>query len=145
MKVYQIAPGLWQGGMAHVAENWAYLRDKVDWMVLLADPIVHFPQGPDDPHLIVFPIDDNANGCEESVWKRLRRLARGLSGARTLCVCHMGENRSGLMAALILIHRGHDPESAIQLIRQRVKPNTTQPHVLWNPGFERQIRQIEAP
>lgn len=88
------------------------------------------------------PFDDNADGVSDSTWEHLFHLTHYViaKGARALTICTMGENRSGLLSALLLHARyGFDGQHCIDLIRQKAAPRSGQPYTLWNPGFVRQI------
>lgn len=87
---------------------------------------------------IVFPIDDNANGSDQ--FDAVRDLAHSVANRRVLAICHMGENRSGLLSALILADRGIPPAEAVQTVQREGPHNSpTQAHSFWNPGFVRQV------
>lgn len=136
--VQQIAPGLYQSALAH-ASAWNAVG-VVDVAVLMATPVEPLPVGVDH---IVAPIDDNADGCDRL--DDVRALAKEVAGKRVLSICHMGENRSGLLSTLILIQRGMAPADAVALVQKNGPHNSpTQPHSFWNPGFVRQAL-AEAP
>lgn len=57
------------------------------------------------------------------------------SGKTVLFYCHMGMNRSSLMAALTMLHLGYDPDSAIATLRKRNRC------VLSNESFVKAINE----
>lgn len=137
--VRQIADGLYQAALAH-ASLWNCVAEHVDVAVLMASAAEPMPEGVEH---IYFPINDDANGTEH--FEDVRKLAQQLAPRRVLTICHMGENRSGLLSALILVARGMSNEAAIALVQQNGSHNSpSQAHSLWNPGFVRQIRENAA-
>ena len=129
--VCEIAPSLYQAAWTD-ASTWT---GSVDVLVCMAGNAHVNPNIPQ----ISFPIDDNAEGCDRFV--EVQNLAKSVATQRVLTVCHMGENRSGLLSALILVERGWYPVSAVTTV-QFYGPHTSpsQPHSFWNPGFVRQVR-----
>jgi len=75
-----------------------------------------------DLTLIFFPIEDFSVPGDEALrhWATLGpALHQILDTGQTLAVsCQLGAGRSGLMAALLLIERGLEPNEAIALIRR---------------------------
>ena len=72
----------------------------------------------------------------------IRQLATWLysewkSGKRVAAKCQAGWNRSGLVAALVLLHDGFTADEAISLIRERRSPNA-----LCNQHFVNYIKEI---
>jgi protein-tyrosine phosphatase len=136
--VQKIAPDLWQSALAHLA-FWPCLREHVDLIVLLAARVEELPSGVE---VIDYPIDDNADGSP--VFNGVRALAKALKNQRVCTVCHVGENRSGLLSALILVERGVKPSNAVRMVQERGPYNSpTQPHSFWNPGFVGQVLELE--
>lgn len=133
--VQEIAPGLYQAAFTD-AMQWVTASDHVDVAVLMCGGTL--------PHSIPqidFPIDDNASGCDRLA--AVQELARSISTQRVLSVCHMGENRSGLLSALVLIARGESPEHAVALVQTNGPHNSeSQPHSFWNPGFIKQVLDL---
>lgn len=138
--VYQVTDRLWQGSIFHVLREWERVKPHIDIAFLLGEPYGYPPQESDDPPFVVATIADDPNGCD--CLNDVREMVRRVKDQRVLFICAVGENRSGLASALWLIEQGMTPDAAISLLREKVKPNTTQPHVLWNPGFERQVRAL---
>jgi hypothetical protein len=98
---------------------------------------------PDGVQLIYYPIDDDANGSP--VFDEVRALARSVSKRRVLSICHMGENRSGLLSALILVERGMTPQGAVTAVQQLGPLNSPdQTTSFWNPGFVRQVLSLSS-
>lgn len=94
------------------------------------------------PGVFYLPFDDDPAGIDEGKWDALFKLTHGglPKGAKVLTVCSMGENRSGLLSALVYHAKyGGEGRDIVEIIRSKAKPNTSQPYVLWNPGFYRQV------
>lgn len=135
--VQRIAEGLYQAALAH-ASVWTGATECVDVAVLMAQPVEPMPVGVEH---ITFPINDNADGCE--CLDVVRAIARSVATQRVLTICHMGENRSGLLSALILVERGEAPSEAVRIVQENGPHNSpTQPHSFWNPGFVRQVKSL---
>ena len=129
--VCEIAPGLYQATWID-ASTWTGSVDVLVYMAGDAQVNPHIPQ-------ISFPIDDNAEGCDQ--FAEVQALAKSVVSKQVLTVCQVGENRSGLLSALILIERGWHPVSAVTTVQYYGPHNSpTQPHSFWNPGFVRQVR-----
>lgn len=84
-------------------------------------------------------IDDTELGGADLA--RVKALVPGISeeldaGHKVLIRCEAGLNRSSLLAALVLLHRGMTAPSAIGLIRLMRSP-----HALCNPHFVTYIEQ----
>ena len=72
----------------------------------------------------------------------IRQLAQWLHsewklGKRVAAKCQAGWNRSGLIAALVLLQEGFTSDDAISLIREKRSPNA-----LCNPHFVAFIREV---
>lgn len=72
----------------------------------------------------------------------IRQLAQWLHsewrmGKRVAAKCQAGWNRSGLIAALVLLQEGYTADSAIKLIRDKRSPNA-----LCNPHFVAYIKEV---
>ncbi len=72
----------------------------------------------------------------------IRQLAQWLHsewklGKRVAAKCQAGWNRSGLIAALVLLQEGFTSDDAISLIRQKRSPNA-----LCNPHFVAFIKEV---
>ena len=136
MNAKEIAPGLWQSPLHSLIDEWDELQQHVDVIVVMAlggDLTVL-----NAPLVLHFPISDDPAGCEQI--GQVRVLAGILSSYSVLTVCQMGENRSGLLSALILRARGDSPEKAVRTVQQN-GPSTTDPErgSFWNPGFVQQV------
>lgn len=139
-RIREIAPNLWQGALRHVVEDWETIKDKFETVLLLADEVERIPRERD---IYTFAIPDDPDGLSQNAFWQLVGFAAAFKAHRVLTVCHMGENRSGLMSALILIHRGMAPNAAADLVQMNGPHNSpSQPHSFWNPGFNRQVRTI---
>ena len=138
--VYEIEEWLWQGSHAAIVERANRDPVFVDWLrnitvwVLCHECAI--------PWAVHTPIDDNAMGCDQL--DMVRSVAKRLSRERVLTVCSMGENRSGLASACLLnLRSGRGGPDAVAYIRDKVRPRTGQPHVLWNPGFVKQVEEMK--
>ena len=134
----QIAEGLWQGALRHVHEQG--LPAEITAVALMATQVESVPLRP-GVLFIYFPIDDNADGLDAETFKVCIALADFLKDFKVLTICHMGENRSGLLSSLILGARGVDAETAVKTVQQRGNPNKDRGYSFWNPGFVRQVRE----
>ncbi|MER5528395.1 protein phosphatase [Streptomyces sp. NPDC002677] len=123
----EVLPGLWMGGhefrgRAGRLES-AVVRDEFD----LVQSLLRVPgHGPDTgvEHQ-VWPIPDGPlDGTQLAGVMRLARAAsEALDAGRSVLVrCHSGYNRSGLVVAQALVHRGRTAEEAIRLVRARRSP-----------------------
>lgn len=79
---------------------------------------------------------------DEESKPEIRQLAQWLHsewkmGKRVAAKCQAGWNRSGLIAALVLLQEGFTSDDAISLIRQKRSPNA-----LCNPHFVAFIREV---
>lgn len=134
----QIAEGLWQSSQRDVSSVSSEQFDVVFWMC--GGPI----SVPFGVELVDFAIPDDPNGCAPELFDRLRRLAAAHAHLRVLTVCSMGENRSGLMSALILVARGMEPEDAVRRVQEKGPHNSPdRPHSFWNPGFVKQVLSMK--
>lgn len=137
--VSRIEEGLYQGALSCVVRHWAEIRDLFDWIVLCATEIEPLPRN--EKHILYCPIDDNSDGISADAFHLLWcNVAFG--NGRLLTICHMGENRSGLAAAMALIMRGKSAEDAIAIVRRegnKISPGVQ--HSFWNEGFARQLRE----
>jgi hypothetical protein len=79
---------------------------------------------------------------DEESKPEIRQLAQWLHsewkmGKRAAAKCQAGWNRSGLIAALVLLHEGFSSDEAIALIREKRSPNA-----LCNPHFVAYIKEV---
>lgn len=79
---------------------------------------------------------------DEESKPEIRQLAQWLHtewklGKRAAAKCQAGWNRSGLIAALVLLHEGFSSDDAIALIREKRSPNA-----LCNPHFVNYINEV---
>lgn len=130
-----------QQALAFLSRNWDDDTAGIDvvWILApLAEPI------PGDGLPILWsPIPDDPNGVPSYTLKQLRFWAELLQNKRVLTCCHMGENRSGLASALLLIAQGKSAQEAIDTVRAAGPPLTDNPYLLWNPGFVAQLLEDE--
>lgn len=146
----EIQPGLWLGGTpddewldGQVAwdDGWvtrdARPFDAVVTLFALAQP---FGWGVEE---LRYGFADG--GIDEVDLLAVRRCAawahtRWQNGDRVLIRCQAGWNRSGLVAALVLMMDGFAADEAIELLRERRSPS-----VLCNRGFERWLLDQQEP
>lgn len=135
--IKEIAPGLFQSALNHaVAEMDKEFQAKIDVIVIMAEADVFQRCG--DLPILLTPIDDNPAGTDRLQY--VQNIAALVARKRVLTICHVGENRSGLLSALILIERGTTPEDAVALVQKNGPHNSpTQLHSFWNPGFVKQV------
>ncbi len=71
-------------------------------------------------HFVSLPIRDRqVPDSESEVEAVVRDLDAELSGRRNVVVhCHHGIGRSGLLAACLLMNRGHSPDAAMRLVSE---------------------------
>ena len=84
--------------------------------------------------------DDWANGLPEQEFGRIRELVDSAygywaNGSNVLLRCQGGKNRSGLVAALVLVRSGKTPVEALELLRSRRSED-----MLFNQHFESLVR-----
>ncbi|MFF3430523.1 protein phosphatase [Streptomyces sp. NPDC002602] len=123
----EIRPGLWMGGHFWTDSAGevrpAVAGDEFDLVISL------FTRAGHGPHLavqhLITELPDGPLTTDQihSVQELARTTTRALRAGRTVLVrCHSGHNRSGLVIAQSLIELGHDPHTAISLIRRRRSP-----------------------
>lgn len=86
---------------------------------------------------------DTEDGLDDETWEKIglavdRVVIRWVAGEKVLIRCQSGYNRSGMIAALVLMRLGLTAEEAIRLLRE-----TRGPDVLINPVFEEYVRERE--
>ncbi|MEU8929920.1 protein phosphatase [Streptomyces sp. NPDC048409] len=123
----EVLPGLWMGGhefrgQAGEPES-VVVRDEFD----LVQSLLRLPgHGPDaGVEHQVWPIPDGPlDGTQLAGVMRLATAAsEALDAGRSVLVrCWSGYNRSGLVVAQALVHRGRTAEEAIRLVRDRRSP-----------------------
>lgn len=84
--------------------------------------------------------DDWNNGLPKHEFAKIRELADQAfdfwkKGANVLIRCQGGKNRSGLVAALVLVSSGKSPDEAIQQLRDKRSDD-----MLFNRHFEALVR-----
>lgn len=139
----EVIPGLWIGGHEYQAQEPTF---EPDWGVVGPTYIVTADElaearfdvvaslyeddchpGEDVEHLSMV-IDDNLFRMPtvdqiESLWEMAEQVACHVRAERKVLVrCHAGLNRSSLVAALAMIQMGHEPQEAIDLIREKRSP-----------------------
>lgn len=136
VEIKQIADNLWQAPLhAAVAGPLPPIKQIVS-MVQFPDVAIA-----DDVDVLELPIDDNPSGTDR--FDDLDDYADVLKDTPLMTVCHMGENRSGLFSAMVLVHRGVTPRAAVDTV-QNNGPQTTHDHdtSFWNPGFVNQVLRM---
>lgn len=130
-----VAPRLWVGRSPAPAAR----LQGIDIVVLAAKE--HQPQLPRFRGEVIYAgIDDDPRGLdcreERKVQQAARRVADALyAGKRVLCTCHMGWNRSALIAGLAL--RMSTNLSCTQIVDRMRQARG--PSALSNPAFERYL------
>lgn len=127
----EIVPGLYQSGTPAAVD--------VDVVVCLQlGPPAYLPSSPSSEQLLVvwWPIDDGPPPHAGTVRALVALVAELLDqGKRVLVHCAGGNNRSGLVVARILMHRGATADEAIETIRRVI------PTALNNRYFEHWLRE----
>ncbi|MCX4682773.1 protein phosphatase [Kitasatospora purpeofusca] len=123
----EVGPRLWMGGHFWAGPDGevrtAVVGAEFDLVISLFTRPGHGPD-PGVAHL-VSEIPDGPLTAEElySVQQLATTAAEAVRNGRTVLVrCHSGYNRSGLVVAQSLVELGHDPTSAVALVRQRRSP-----------------------
>ena len=124
----EIVPGLWMGGHEFRGPGGelelAVVRGEFDLVQTLTRARQGHGPDPGVRHH-VWPIPDGPlDGTQLAGVIRLAQAAgEAMDEGRTVLVrCYSGYNRSGLVVAHTLVHRGHSAEEAIRLIRSRRSP-----------------------
>jgi len=129
--MYQIAEGLFQAPACTV--NTLPDVDVIFWCCGGSHPIPEFGK----QVVIDYSFNDDPNGTDPETYANLKTLAKFVRNQRVLTVCQAGQNRSGLVSALILKARGFTTEQAISTVQ-------AQNGALWNPGFLGQLRGLNG-
>lgn len=122
----EIIPGLWMGGDDRSPVG------RFDHVVSLC--AWGEARSPGPPGQTRWFIEDaEVPEDDERIWRIAQEVSERVDREQTVLVrCQMGLNRSGLITAAVLIHRGLPPTDAISLIRER-----RDGMALCNPHFER--------
>ena len=141
-KIKQIDHSLWQGAFSDVAVEG--IPEEVEIVILMASTADLPPLRPGQI-LIYYPIDDTADGASAEELYNIQRIASTFADRKVLTVCYMGENRSGLMSAMILLERYDDASWAVKTVQERGPVNSgCALQSFWNPGFVQQILAFNA-
>jgi hypothetical protein len=123
---------LYQGGCM----NGVRLPDGFDFVVSLY-PWEKYALGPDTVR-VEYQMYDALDQTFEAVDDAAYQIADHLTAGEAVLVhCQAGLNRSGLVAARVLMMRGHTAEEAIALLRRQRSPL-----VLCNQTFERHLLEF---
>lgn len=122
--ITEILPGLWQGGCI----NGVSLPDDFDLVISLY-PWEGFKLGPNTSQLSQEAYDADDIPDVESLVEAAFGAWR--TGKKVLIHCQAGLNRSGLLAAQVLMRHGYSAADAIRLLREKRSPV-----VLCNEAFE---------
>ncbi|WP_459751412.1 protein-tyrosine phosphatase family protein [Streptomyces sennicomposti] len=123
----EIVPGLWMGGhevrTRSGQRETVVVHDEFD----LVQTLLRLPGHGPDPGVEhqVWPIPDGPlDGTQLAGVIRLAEAAGDAldAGRRVLVRCWSGYNRSGLVVAHALVHRGCSADEAVRLIRARRSP-----------------------
>lgn len=123
--ITEILPGLWQGGCI----DGVRLADDFDLVVSLY-PWQEFKLGPNTAIISREAYDADEVPDVEDLVEAAFTAWKG--GKKVLIHCQAGLNRSGLVAAQVLMRYGCSPSDAISLLREKRSPV-----VLCNRAFER--------
>jgi hypothetical protein len=126
--MHEVEEGLWQSS-AYDAARMPLTTDFMLWLCYESSP-------PHDSRVFYFPIPDSAEGLSIEHFWGLYGICQVLEGRTVTTVCAMGQNRSGLASAMILIARGWRVGDAIARVQTKI------PNGLWNEGFVDQLRQL---
>lgn len=132
--ISHVEGGLWQGGCM----NGVKLPDEFDFVLSLY-PWEKYTLGDKTARMEVKMYDsldqtfETVDDCAKLVNERLDR------DQQVLVHCQAGLNRSGLLAARILVMRGRTPAKAIALLREQRSPL-----VLCNEAFENWLFGLTA-
>lgn len=129
--ITEVGPNFWQGGcdrnlvlpefITSVLSLYPWQRYKINHEVNLREVLQHDAED-DDPFQVV----------ELAEWVRVER-----EKGPTLVHCQAGLNRSGRVAAVVLMLDGLTADEAIGTLRDKRSPA-----VLCNPAFERWLRGL---
>lgn len=92
---------------------------------------ISVPNVPNSVLYIFWPIDDRPELPDERLLTTIGQLGASLlaQGHKVVCQCGMGQNRSALVAGMILLHAGLSGAEAVALIRSH------RDGALWNKTF----------
>lgn len=130
--VSHVEGALYQGGCFHGVK----LPDGFDYVLSLY-PWEQYalPDGCERTEVQMYDsLDQAMEQVDELADEVVERLANGQT---VLIHCQAGCNRSGLLAARVLMKRGHTADSAITLLREKRSPL-----VLCNDTFENWLRSL---
>lgn len=143
LDAHRVARKLWQGSYPRATVETRQLSDDgFSLLVLCAvehqPPASHFP----GTHLLRVPlVDDYDQPLPASTWTRIEQAAWRIAthhreGGRVLVTCHMGWNRSGIVAttALALLAPTTPIDQLIEIVQRR------RPNALSNPRFVEALR-----
>lgn len=125
---------LWQGG----CENGLILPDDIRYLVSLYKWESYEYDSLDADPVVIEAFDSLDQDPKEFI--ELARLTKGFADkGPTLVHCQAGLNRSGVVAALVLVMNGYSPEEAIEKLRE-----SRSPAVLCNPSFEEFVLNVDV-
>ena len=142
----EVSPGLWVGGHDYVDDTAgagvqrAVVRAEFDVVVSLFSRDGHGPDAGVEHHAHRMP-DAQLDRQDLAEVDRLAQVVadRLDEGKRVLVRCQAGLNRSSLVAALALVHRGSSPQAAIDAIRAGRSPNC-----LFNRSFTAHVLRARS-
>jgi protein-tyrosine phosphatase len=121
----EIIPGLFQGRCPKTAADLrAYMVEKITASVGLSPGAAMDADFLPGELKMMWPIGDDSWLPSGSIIRAIAAMVSMLldDGHKVLVCCDAGMNRSGLVVARTLIHRGMPPERAVALIRERRDP-----------------------
>lgn len=150
MAYWEIAPNLYLSESLHTAD---YLQDGISVVVRAAwDAPSKVPITQKGIIFINIPLEDNHRGFDEEGVRIVARAVKAFAvdGRKVLVHCAGGRNRSALVLGRALVEMGHQPEAAIQLMREKRgtlgdDPSTHGRIVLHNDYFEAWLMNEKPP
>jgi protein tyrosine phosphatase (PTP) superfamily phosphohydrolase (DUF442 family) len=130
MKVFEIAPGLYQAPTPTSPEDRTFIdRDGNDAGI---NAVIDL-EGSIDPNAplhdlgdvyLHWPIEDKPKMVDEATVRSIAHFVNRLidDGDRVLVHCHSGFNRASLITGRALVARGMEPRDVVDLLRQRRGP-----------------------
>jgi protein-tyrosine phosphatase len=131
MRVYEIAPGLYQSRTPTKPEDVRFHDESGESVAITA---VIDLEGDIDPNVpeqkigdvyLYWPIKDERYLPDETTLLGVVQFTRALLDANhnVLVHCHSGLNRASLVTGRTLVARGMEPADAVEVLRKRRDPN----------------------
>lgn len=131
MRVYEIAPGLYQSRTPTKPEDVRFHDENGESVAITA---VIDLEGDIDPNVpeqkigevyLYWPLEDERYLPDEETLRGVSRFIRALLEANhnVLVHCHNGLNRASLVTGCALVGGGMEPAEAVEILRKRRDPN----------------------